>query len=142
MIPVKSLIELFQTMYREHWRYEWGQHREGCVDCSGAFVYAFEQFGRSLPNGSNAIARGYIVGKMLPVSQAKPGMAAFKAKDPGEEGYALPEKYRKGPDLRDYYHIGLVDEDPRYVLNAKGTNYGFCKDKLTEKKWLGFCGLS
>ena len=124
-------------MYQEHWRYEWGHHEEGCVDCSGAFVYAFSQFGISYPNGSNAIARKYIVGKMLPISQAKPGMAAFKVHPPGEKGFDLPDKYKingsaYNGDLNDYYHIGLVDTDPQYVLNAKGTNYGFCRDRLTE----------
>ena len=117
-VPVNDLIAVFQQMYNEHWRYEWGHHEKGCVDCSGAFVYAFKKFGISYPNGSNAIARNYTIGKLLPISEARPGMAAFKAKESGED---------------DYYHIGLVDEDPGYVLNAKGTNYGFCRDALTGK---------
>ena len=137
-VPVNDLIEVFQTMYEEHWKYEWGHHEYGCVDCSGAFVYAFQQFGISYPNGSNNIARNYTVGKLLPISEAEPGMAAFKAKEPGEDGYDLPDKYKIGGnayngDLKDYYHIGLVDIDPKYVLNAKGTKYGFCRDALTEK---------
>ena len=33
----------------------------------------------------------------------------------------------------DYYHIGVVDDDPRYVLNAKGKDYGFCRDALAAK---------
>lgn len=131
MVPVHKLIELFQQMYREHWKYEWGKSEVGCVDCSGAFVYAFRQFGISFPHGSNAIARNYTVGGMLPVSQAKPGMAAFKAHPPGEKGYDLPEKYKDSGDLNDYYHIGLVDNDPAYVLNAKGTQYGFFRDKIS-----------
>ena len=131
MVPVKKLIELFQKMYREHWKYEWGKAEEGCVDCSGAFVYAFRQFGISFPHGSNAIARKYTVGGLLPVSQAKPGMVAFKAHPPGEKGYNLPEKYKSSGDLNDYYHVGLVDDDPAFVLNAKGTSYGFCRDKIS-----------
>lgn len=138
MISVNDLIAVFQQMYREKWRYEWGKAEKGCVDCSGAFRYAFSLYGISYPNGSNAIARRYTVGELLPISQAEPGMAAFKAKEPGESGYDLPTKYRTGGascngDLRDYYHIGLVDSDPAYVLNAKGTSYGFCRDKLTQK---------
>lgn len=137
MILVAALIALFQVMYREHWRYEWGHAEKGCVDCSGALVYAYrELIGKSLPHGSNAIARKWTVGGMLPLSMACPGMAAFKVKQPGEDGYDLPERYRQGGssytgDLSDYYHIGLVDEDPRYVLNAKGTKQGFCRDALT-----------
>lgn len=137
MMQVSKLIELFQKMYREHWRYIWGRAEDGCVDCSGAFVYAYKMLGhKSIPHGSNAIARKWTVGDMLPLSKARPGMAAFKAKKPGEEGYDLPEKYKPGgsnynEDLIDYYHIGLVDNDPRYVLNAKGEKAGFCRDKLT-----------
>lgn len=132
-IPVNDLISLFQTMYREHWKYVANKAEKGCVDCSGAFKYAYETFGLSIPHGSNAIARKYIVGKMLPISEAKPGMAAFKVKVPGEEGYDLPDKYKSGNDVNDYYHIGLVDEDPKYVLNAKGKDYGFSRDALTAK---------
>ena len=138
MIPVNDLISGFQLMYKEHWRYEWGKAETGCVDCSGAFVYEYRKFGISIPHGSNAIARGYTSGGMLPIDQARPGMAAFKVRNPGESGYDLPVKYMQSGDLRDYYHIGLVDDDTRYVLNAKGTQQGFCRDKLTEKNGWDF----
>lgn len=138
VVDASSLIRVFQRMYDEHWEYKWGKSEKGCVDCSGAFAYAFRLFGIKYPNGSNAIARGYTCGGMLPITKAKPGMAAFKARSPGEKGYDLPDKYMPGGasyngDLDDYYHIGLVDETGKYVLNAKGTNYGFCRDALTAK---------
>ena len=41
MIPVHKLIALFQRMYREHWAYKWGSASQGCVDCAGAFVWAY-----------------------------------------------------------------------------------------------------
>lgn len=130
-IPVNGLIQLFQRMHRERWTYTWGKAEQGNVDCSGAFVYAGNRWGISYPHGSNAIARKCIVGRMLPISEARPGMAAFKARVPGEKDYALPEKYTRGADLNDYYHIGLVDDDGKHVLNAKGSQYGFCRDDLT-----------
>lgn len=136
-IPVNSLISIFQKMYKEHWDYIWGAAKEGCVDCSGAFDYAFAKLnGMNYPHGSNSIARRFIVGNLLPISEAKPGMAAFKMHAPGENGYDLPDKFLPGGgsangDFNDYYHIGLVDEDTHWVLNAKGTKYGFCRDKLT-----------
>ena len=137
MVPVQELINIFSTMYKEHWDYVAGAAQKGEVDCSGAFTYAFKQFKINCPHGSNAIARRYIVGGLKPISEAQPGMAAFKVRAPGEKGYNLPEKYRMGGsdytgDLNDYYHIGLVDDDPRYVLNAKGTNYGFCRDRISD----------
>lgn len=132
-VSADSLIAVFRTMYEEHWSYIWGKAEKGCVDCSGAFVYAFGLYGIKYPHGSNAIARNYIVGTMMPISAAQPGMAAFKLRTPGEAGYDLPDKYKSGTDKNDYYHIGLVDADPGYVLNAKGEKSGFCRDALTAK---------
>ena len=59
MIKSSDLLAEFQTMYREHWRYEWGKHEHGIVDCSGAFAYAFKKLGGYIYNGSNRIARVY-----------------------------------------------------------------------------------
>lgn len=136
MIPVNELLRLFQRMYSERWPYEWGAAQEGCVDCSGAFVWAYRQFGESIYHGSNRIARKYVV-ELLPVNMAQPGMAAFKLREPGEEYYALPQGYMSnGPqyngDLNDYHHIGLVDDDPSYVLNAKSTAEGFKRSPIKE----------
>lgn len=103
-------------------------------DCSGAFVDSYRQHGASIYHGSNRIAREYVV-ELVPVSEAKPGYAAFKLKKPGESGYALPDEYRKGGshyngDLNDYYHIGLIDEDGKNVINAQSTSKGFTRTSL------------
>lgn len=134
-IPVDNLIADFRRMYDEHWRYVWGAAENGCVDCSGAFVNAYRQHGKTIAHGSNTIARSYVKG-LLPVTAAVPGMAAFKIREPGHPKYALPAKFRKGGanyngDLNDYYHIGLVDETGKYVLNAQGTNAGFTRTKIS-----------
>lgn len=134
-IPVAGLIALFQRMQKEHWAYEWGVAKEGCVDCSGAFAWAYKQYGKSIYQGSNRIARSYVA-ELLPISAAKPGMAAFKARAPTESGYALPKKYKKkgkfyNGDLQDYYHIGLVDEDTHYILNAQNPQNGFVRSSAT-----------
>lgn len=128
MIRSDDLIALFQLMYAEHWSYEWGAARRGCVDCSGAFVYAFRQLGGSIYHGSNTIARKYVGAfQKTPV----PGFAAFKWKKTDTAKY---------PDGRgDFYHIGLVDSDGEYVLNAKGTKAGFCRDKADG--WHSFAPL-
>lgn len=143
MISVNALISLFQTMYKERWDYVWGKAEKGCVDCAGAFTYAFSKLGGKIAHGSNTIERRYTRGGLLPIGFAEPGMAAFKAKSPGESGYNLPDKFLPGGasyncDLTDYYHIGLVDEDVRYVLNAKGEKYGFCRDRLTTQNGWDF----
>ena len=104
------------------------------ADCSGAFVYAYRQHSLSIYHGSNRIAREY-VRELLPPDQARPGMAAFKARKPGDKLYNLPAEYRRGGrhyngDLLDYYHIGLVDSDPAYVLNSQSTATGFVRSKI------------
>ena len=120
MIRASELIDLFEQMHRERWSYEWGAARKGCVDCSGAFVYAYRQFGESIYHGSNSIARRY-VGPMQ--KTPAPGFAAFKWKAKDTTKY---------PDGRgDYYHIGLVDAGGQYVLNAQGTKAGFTRTKAS-----------
>ena len=128
-----KLILLFQQMYEERWKYEGGAARYGVVDCSGAFSYAYKISGSSIAHGSNTIARRYITGDLLPISEARPGMAAFKCR-PWTEDQKGNKWYGTPPG--DLYHIGLVDEDPNYVLNAKGTKSGFCRDPINGKyKW-------
>ena len=121
-----DLIARFERMLDEHWVYEMGAAREGCVDCSGAFVWAFRQFGQSIAHGSNTIAREHIVGGLTLACNAKPGWAVFKRREANDN---MPAKYRND-GLGDLYHIGLLAADGKHVLNAKGTSYGFCSDTL------------
>lgn len=121
MIKVDALIRGFEQMRGEHWAYEWGAARKGCVDCSGAFVYQFKVLGGgSIYHGSNSIAR-YNVQKLLPLSEARPGMAIFKQRNGGT-----------WDDGIDYYHIGLLDRTSQFVLNAKSTTAGFVSSPLSE----------
>lgn len=131
-----ELIALFRRMLDESWRYVWGAAETGKVDCSGAFVWAYRQIGLSVYHGSNRMAR-VETPELLPISAARPGMIAYKAREPTEKGYALPDGYKPGGkhyngDLHDYYHVGLVDDDPRYVLNAQSERTGFVRSKITD----------
>lgn len=120
MIKKDDLIGCFETMLREHWAYEWGAAKSGLVDCSGAFVYAYKALGGpSIPHGSNSILRQSMTLPLLPMSQAKPGYAAVKIRQDGEE----PDRY-KGDGIGNAYHIGLVGRDGS-VLNAQSTATGF-----------------
>ncbi len=123
-IKANELIDLFEKMYKEHWSYIWGSAKKGCVDCSGAFVYAYKTLKNlSIYHGSNNIARNY-VGKLQPISKAKAGWAAFKWKKDG-----APSRYTDGKG--NFYHIGLVDDTGKYVLNAKSTSAGFSRDSIS-----------
>lgn len=120
MIQASALIVLFKRMLDEHWAYEWGAAREGCVDCSGAFVWAYRQLGASIEHGSNSIAH-LRVGEYVPIAEAKPGYAVFKTRawrenDGGNRWF--------GQQPGDCYHIGLMGQDGR-VLNAQSTKTGF-----------------
>ena len=119
IIQANDLIALFKRMAREHWRYEWGKAKEGAVDCSGAFVYAFKELGGlTLPHGSNALVREW-GGEIAPVKQAKPGymVTKWRADFTGDDADKLRKKY--GTDgLGNHYHIGLMGDDG-LVYNAK-----------------------
>ena len=123
-IKVNELIALFEKMFKEHWSYVWGSAKKGCVDCSGAFVYAYKTLKNlSIYHGSNKIARQY-VGELQSIDKAKAGYAAFKWKKNG-----APSKYTDGKG--NFYHIGLVDNTGKYVLNAKSTSAGFSRDPIS-----------
>ncbi|MBQ9196552.1 MAG: hypothetical protein IJ157_04835 [Clostridia bacterium] len=116
-----------------------GHHVE---DCSGAFVRAYKAHNLSIYHGSNRIAREYVAA-LLPISQAMPGMATFKAREPGEKNYALPAEYQKGGkrhngDMKDYYHIGLVDADGQHVINAQSTQTGVVRSNLSGWDCVGY----
>lgn len=136
-IPAADLVADFRRMLDERWAYG-AQTRTGQVDCSGAFVWAYQQHGRSVYHGSNRIAREETDG-LIPVAEATvvPGMAAFKRRLPGDARYALPTAYMPGGahhngDLADYYHIGLIDADTGRVLNAQSAATGFVASPLTD----------
>ena len=133
-MQVAELIALFRRMLAEKWHYTWGAAEEGNVDCSGALVWAYRQAGLRAHHGSNRLARDEAM-EMLPLSSARPGMLAFKARPPDADGYALPDAYKKGGsryngDISDYYHIGVIDTDTRYVLNAQSPRTGFVRSPI------------
>ena len=100
----ETLLQEFRAMLG--WRYEWGAAREGCVDCSGAFVYAMNRHGLSIYHGSNTIWRAYLTEKGAIDGEPPLGAAVFKNRASGRE----PEKYR-GDGIGDMYHIGLYAGD-------------------------------
>ena len=84
----------------------------GTCDCIGLIIGAIRRAGGSWTgiHGSNYAAR-YEMRELLPVMDAGElnlGDAVYKARMPGEVGYALPERYKNDPDQRDYYHVGVV----------------------------------
>lgn len=123
MIPVQKLIQTFRQMIG--WPYATpGVNGPGGIDCSGAFVYAYRQFGQSIYHGSNRIARVFCH-DLRPVTTAKallPGMVIFKSRQNTD---GMKAEYKPGgryynPELpQDFYHMGLVaSADPLQIINA------------------------
>lgn len=89
-----------------------GDGSDGTCDCIGLVIGAIRRAGGSWTgtHGSNYAAR-YEMRELLPVTDAGElclGDVVYKVRTPGQAGYALPERYKKGPDQRDYYHVGVV----------------------------------
>ena len=131
-IPVNELISCFERMRDEHWDYCLNSAREGCVDCSGAFVWAYKQFNKTILHGSNSIAR-LSVGDLLSISYARPGMVAVKVKDWTDDD-DTNRWYDSEPG--NVYHIGLVIQNgsEMNVIEAKGAQWGVVQTKL-DNKW-------
>lgn len=89
-----------------------GDGSDGTCDCIGLVIGAIRRAGGSWTgtHGSNYAAR-YEMRELLPVMAAGElclGDVVYKARTPGQAGYALPERYKNDPDQRDYYHVGVV----------------------------------
>lgn len=89
-----------------------GDGSDGTCDCIGLIIGAIRRSGGSWTgiHGSNYAAR-YEMRELLPVTDAGElclGDVVYKARTPGQAGYALPERYKNDPDQRDYYHVGVV----------------------------------
>lgn len=123
MIPVKGLVEVFFSMLG--WPYATpGSNGPAGVDCSGAFVYAYKQFGERIYHGSNRIIRVYChdVRHVTRTDELRVGMAIFKARS---DLSRMKKEYQPGgayydPALPyDYYHMGLVvSVSPLQIINA------------------------
>ena len=125
MIKVNDLISLFERMAEENWDYRWGGAKAGEVDCSGAFVYAYNLLnGPEIEHSSNWLARR-AVGNLCPASMAQPGWAVFRHRYTED----MPERWKKD-GMGDYYHVGLMGTDG-CVLNARGEAKDFGRSYLS-----------
>ena len=126
MIQPYQLIDIFKKMYQEKWKYQWGAAREGVVDCSGAFTYAFRKLGGYMYHGSNTMWRKYTTEKgKLGDLELVPGMAVFRWRKSGKE----PAVY-KSDGLGDFYHVGLYIGGGE-VIEAKSVQSGVVKSSVS-----------
>ena len=94
-----------------------GSGTNGTCDCVGLIIGALRRAGIKYSgiHGSNWFARKEVTGltKINSVEDLKVGDMVFQTYEPGQAGYALPGRYKKGGtyyngDVRDYMHIGVV----------------------------------
>lgn len=143
MIQAKALIDKFEYALQNEWGYIYGTAGElwtaekqaaatreqtvkygkrwighNVVDCSGIFSWAFKQLGGYCYHGSNTMYKSYCTskGKLTSSTALKPGYAVFTGTE----------------DAHD--HVGLFIGDG-WVIEARGTQYGVVKTKLSDKKW-------
>ena len=149
MIGTNDLIGKFRYALSNGWGYIWGTAggvwtqakqnaatREMTVkygqkwvghnvaDCSGLFSWAFKQLGGYMYHGSDTMFRKYTTasgtmsgGKRSDGQELKPGTAVFTWK----------------PKDQKYGHVGLYTGDG--VIEAKGTQAGVVKSKITDARW-------
>ena len=102
-----------------------GDGSDGTCDCVGLVIGAIRRAGGAWmgTHGSNYAAR-YEMRELLPVTDAGElclGDVVYKARTPGQAGYALPERYKNDPDQRDYYHVGVVTAvEPLEITHCTG----------------------
>ena len=126
MISKDKFLEKVQEIADSKPSYKLGHDgSDGTCDCIGLIIGAIRRAGGSWTgiHGSNYSAR-YEMRELLPVMDAGElnlGDAVYKARMPGEVGYALPERYKNDPDQRDYYHVGVVTAvEPLEITHCTG----------------------
>ena len=139
MISMKAfaanVVELSKTITE----YVWGATGEnGKCDCVGLVIGALRMGGVKWTgtNGTNYTARNEMrwMNPLDDGSKLDVGMVVLKSRAPGQSGYALPDKYKQGADLNDYYHIGVVTgENPLVITHC--TSPGPIKQDSSAAAW-------
>lgn len=147
-MTVAKFLQKVEEIRREKPTYRLGgDGSDGTCDCIGLIIGAIRRNGGKWTgtHGSNYAARNELA-YLLPISTADDlsvGEVVLKARTATAEGYALPSRYAKDPDRRDYYHIGVVvSVDPLRIVHCTtggGVN-GMAEDtrvgQWTHRGWL------
>ena len=111
MVGVSDFLARVVEIHDEGPGYQLGHSgSDGLCDCIGLIIGAIRRAGGQWhgTHGSNYAARNEVeqLQRITHSGTLIPGELVFKAREPGEAGYALPARYKK--DTRDYYHVGVV----------------------------------
>lgn len=115
MITVEKFLQCVQENAARITHYEkGGDGSGGGCDCIGLIIGALRLAGVRWDgtHGSNWAARNALQEpwpyRISTERELCPGMVVFKAYEPGEKNYNLPDAYKGGDDPLDYYHVGVV----------------------------------
>ena len=98
---------------------------DGTCDCIGLIIGAIRRAGGEWTgtHGSNWAARNAMdtLQAVGAPGDLQVGQAVFKAAEPGQSGYNLPDRYKGDADTRDYYHVGVVRSvSPLEIVHCTG----------------------
>ena len=116
-----------------------GDGSDGTCDCIGLVIGAVKLAGEKWNgnHGSNWTARNKMrtLSAINGVGSLKEGELVYKAREPGENGWNLPEMYAAHPDHRDYYHVGIVRCVQPLVIEHCTTVQGGIKNDNAIGQW-------
>ena len=126
MVTMESFLRGVDAIAEEKPTYRLGHDgSDGTCDCIGLIIGAIRRAGGEWngTHGSNWTARNAMdtLHAVSDPGYLQVGQAVFKAAEPGQSGYNLPDRYKDGADTRDYYHVGVVRSvSPLEIVHCTG----------------------
>ena len=137
MVHMESWLNKVDEIAAEGPSYKLGHDgSDGTCDCIGLIIGAIRRAGGEWngTHGSNWAARNAMdtLHAVTDPDDLHVGQAVFKAAEPGQSGYNLPDRYKGDADTRDYYHVGVVRSvSPLEIVHCTGP--GIVRDKKMGK---------
>lgn len=131
MITLNSFLEGIRANCSRITHYELGgDGTGGGCDCIGLIIGAVRLAGGNWTgtHGSNYAARNEMESFGV-VREWYLGEVVYKAREPGDAKYALPDRYKASGDLLDYYHVGVVTSvSPLIITHCTSVPGGIKED--------------
>lgn len=146
-VPVRSFLTKVEEIANEGPEYQQGHDgSDGYCDCIGLIIGAIRRGGGNWrgTHGSNYARRSEMAtfGKVEKPGDLVPGEIVYKANEPSDPHYDLPDKYKPGHngymgDIRDYYHVGVVISVNPLRIRHMTTPTSKLDDKIGRWKYHG-----
>ena len=126
MVTMESFLRGVDAIAEEKPTYRLGHDgSDGTCDCIGLIIGAIRRAGGEWngTHGSNWTARNAMdtLHAVADPGDLQVGQVVFKAAEPGQSGYNLPDRYKGDADTRDYYHVGVVRSvSPLDIVHCTG----------------------